>query len=155
MHRNKIIAIVGAGTCSKAVAAQATEVGRRLAESGYAVICGGLGGVMEAACRGAAEAGGVTIGVLPGDSPADANRYVTIPIATGMGVARNVIICRSAPAAIAITGGPGTLSEIAHCLQFGTPVVGLDSWDIPGVEAVDSPERAVERALEIAGGGRS
>jgi len=150
MNDNTIVAVIGAGACPDAVAARAREVGRRLAEAGYVVICGGLGGVMKAACQGATEAGGLTIGVLPGDSAEAANPHVTIPIVTGMGAARNVIVVRSAQAVIAVDGGPGTLSEIAHCLQFGVPVFGLGSWDIPGVEQVDSPEGAVSKAVAIA-----
>lgn len=151
MSNSTVIGVIGAGSCSAEVARVAEEVGRRLAEAGCALICGGLGGVMEAACRGAREAGGVTIGVLPGDSAHGANPFVTWPIVTGMGIARNVIIVRSASAVIAVDGGPGTLSEIAHCLQLGVPVVSVGSWDVsPRVEQVDTPRAAVDRALELA-----
>lgn len=103
---------------------------------------------MEAACRGAAEAGGTTIGILPGGDCLEANPYVTVPVATGMGVGRNIVIIRTARALIAIDGKYGTLSEIAYALQLHKPVFSLNSWnDIPGVVPVGSPEEAVERAF--------
>jgi len=125
-----IVAVIGGSQCPPAVARTAEEVGRELARHGATVICGGLGGVMEAVCRGARSEGGITIGVLPGDDPSTANAYVSIPIVTGMGYARNVIIVRSAQAVIAIDGQFGTLSEMAHALQFGVPVVGLNTWSL-------------------------
>jgi uncharacterized protein (TIGR00725 family) len=129
----------------------AGEVGRRIAQAGYALICGGLGGVMEAACRGAAEAGGLTIGILPGDTPDTANPHVKIPIATGLGVARNVIIVRSSRVLIAVAGGPGTLSEIAFALQFGIPVVSLESHTpTPDIIVANDPEHAVREAFRLA-----
>src|SRR5512139_2867597 len=117
----KTIGVIGAGSCDEMTATMAFDIGKGIAEAGYALVCGGLGGVMEAACRGASEAGGVTIGILPGDTIAGANQFVTIPIATGIGIARNVIIVRSSRALIAISGGSGTLSEIAFALQLGIP----------------------------------
>lgn len=154
MQQHQLIGVIGAGACDARVAGRAAAVGRLIAESGRGLVCGGLGGVMEAACRGAAEAGGLTVGILPGNSAADANPYVTLAIPTGMGPARNVIIVRSAAALVAVDGGPGTLSEIAHALQLGVPVVSLGSWDVSTeVEQTDSPEAAVARALELAGGG--
>ena len=144
--------IIGAGSCDATVAARAEAVGRHIAEAGWTLVCGGLGGVMEAACRGAAQAGGTTVGVLPGDTADGANPHVSLAIPTGMGVARNVIIVRSAAVLIAVDGGPGTLSEIAYALQLGVPVVSLGSWDVsPEIEQVDSPEAAVARAIELAG----
>jgi hypothetical protein len=104
---------------------------------------------MEAACRGAAEAGGITVGILPGDDNRDANEWVTIPIATGIGLARNAVLIRSASAAIAIGGNYGTLSEIAYCLQFQVPVCSLNSWDVKGVVAVDTPAEAVKLAFDL------
>lgn len=150
-EQTQVIGVIGAGTCNDDVAERARTVGKELAGRGYAIACGGLGGVMEAACRGACEAGGVTIGILPGNNTADANPYVSIPIATGMGIARNVIIVRSSRAVIAIDGGPGTLSEIAHCLQLGVPVVSLGSFDVsPDIHQVDTAEQAVELAIRLA-----
>jgi len=147
-----IIAVIGAGECTPEVAQLAEEVGRRLAEKGAILICGGLGGVMEAACRGAKSAGGTTVGILPGTNPGDANPYVDIPIATGMGQARNVIVVASAQAVIAVGGGYGTLSEIGHASKLGTPVVGLDTWNLKkegyiGIMEAKSPAEAVERAI--------
>ena len=150
-----IIAVIGAGECSREVAEMAEEVGHRLAEKGAILICGGLGGVMEAACRGAKSAGGTTVGVLPGTNPGDVNPYVDIPIATGMGQARNVIVVTSAQAVIAIGGGYGTLSEIGHAKKLGLPVVGLQTWSLAqegyeGLARAETPAEAVEKALALA-----
>jgi uncharacterized protein (TIGR00725 family) len=111
------------------------------------VVCGGLGGAMEAACRGAHEAGGTTVGILPGLERGEANRYVDVAVATGLGEARNVLVVRAADALIAVGGGHGTLSEIAFALKTGKRVVGLQSWDIDGVERAASPEEAVTALL--------
>ena len=144
-----LIAVIGGSNCSEEDYAHAETVGRLIAENGGAVVCGGGGGVMEAACKGAKNAGGVAIGILPGSDIREANPYVTTPIATGMGVGRNIIIIRSAQAVIAVDGKYGTLSEIAFALQFGKPVFALNSWnDIPGVQIVASPEAAVKKAFE-------
>ncbi len=151
----KIIGVIGGEAAGPESLEAAREVGRRIAESGAVLICGGLGGVMEAACQGAAEAGGTTIGVLPTASKADANPYVTLPIVTAMGTARNLIIVRTADALIAVDGSYGTLSEIAHALDQGKRVIALRSWPalrqaVPEDEfvPVDTPEEAVARALE-------
>lgn len=147
----RIIGIIGAGSCDDRTAEMACEVGRRIAQAGYTLICGGLGGVMEASCRGAAEVGGLTIGILPGDTTDSANPHVRIPIATGLGAARNVIIVRSSCVLIAIAGGPGTLSEIAFALQFGVPVVSLESHTPgPDIIVANDPEHAVREAFGIA-----
>jgi uncharacterized protein (TIGR00725 family) len=111
------------------------------------VVCGGLGGVMEAACRGAKDAGGMTIGILPGTDRSAANPYVDVAIPTGLGEARNALVVRAADAVIAIGGGYGTLSEVAFALKAGKRVVGLGTWEIDGVEAAGSPEAAVETVL--------
>jgi len=124
------IGVIGSGVCDARTYALAEEVGRRLAEAGATVVCGGLGGVMEAACRGAKAAGGQTIGILPGPEPDQANPYVDIPIPTGLGEARNAIVARTARALIAVGGEYGTLSEIAFALKFGRPVVGLETWQL-------------------------
>ena len=151
------VAVVGDGRCSAEVAAQAEAVGRELAQRGAILVCGGLGGVMEAACRGAKAAGGLTIGILPGPLRRDANRYVDIPIVTGMGEARNVLVVQSAQAVIAVHGEYGTLSEIAHALKLGIPVVGLHTWDLAkegeqrqAIVRAQTPQEAVEKALALA-----
>ena len=148
--RNKRrIAVFGAGICEGEIYRLAYEVGRLLASKAI-VLTGGLGGVMEAASRGALEAGGLTVGVLPGNRAEDANPYVQIPIVTDLGQARNVVLVRSAEAAIAISGGYGTLSEIALALKMWKPVVGLRTWPgIEGVHYVETPEEAVTRVFEL------
>ena len=149
---HKCIGVIGAGSCDAAVAARAEAVGRHIARAGWTLVCGGLSGVMEASCRGASQAGGTTVGILPGDTAEDANPHVSLAIPTGLGVARNVIIVRSAAALVAVEGGAGTLSEIAIALKLGVPVVSLGSWDVsPEVEQATSPEVAVSRAIELAG----
>jgi uncharacterized protein (TIGR00725 family) len=122
----------------------AESVGRGLAARGAVVVCGGLGGAMEAACRGAKEAGGTTVGLLPGRDRDDANPYVDIAVPTGLGEARNALVVRTADALIAIGRGYGTLSEIALALRTGKRVVGLGTWEIEGIEPVSSPDEAVE-----------
>ncbi|MFA4835320.1 MAG: TIGR00725 family protein [Dehalococcoidia bacterium] len=150
-----LIGVIGGGKCSRKVARLAEEVGRELAERGATVICGGLGGVMESVCKGAREAGGQTIGILPGNSPADANPYVDIPIVTGMGEMRNVVIIKSARAVIAIDGEYGTLSEIGHALKRGVPVIGLSTWALSkegkadgSIIIAENAKDAVQKALE-------
>ena len=154
-----IVAVVGASRCTPQEAEIAEAVGRELARRGAILICGGRGGVMEAACRGAKAGGGRTVGILPGTSRHQANPYVDIPIVTGLGEARNLIIVRSADAVIAVGGEYGTLSEIAFALKLGVPVVGLGTWELSkggqSVEAIvraASPVEAVERALELGAG---
>ena len=144
-----IIAVIGGSTCSEQEAALAEETGRLLAQGGAILLCGGLGGVMEAVARGMKTNGGTTVGILPGNDPAAANRYIDVPLATGMGEMRNALIVRAAHAVIAIGGGWGTLSEIALAQRIGTPVAGLhDAFprdlDIP---RMGSAEAAVTWAL--------
>jgi uncharacterized protein (TIGR00725 family) len=141
------IAVVGGGECSPEVREMARRLGRLLAERGHVLLCGGLGGVMEAVCCGARDAGGLTVGIVPGDG-CEANRCVDITIATGMGHARNVIIVKSADAIIALPGEHGTLSEIALALKMGKRVISLKSWEIPGAMKAETPEEAV-RLLEL------
>jgi uncharacterized protein (TIGR00725 family) len=138
---------VGPGEASAAEEAAAEEVGRLLARRGAVVVCGGLGGVMEAACRGARGEGGVAVGILPGLDRGAANPHASVAIATGLGEARNALVVRAADALIAVGGAYGTLSEIALALKAGKPVVGLGTWEIDGVERADGPESAVEAAL--------
>ena len=140
------VAVVGPGEESPASAA-AEAVGRELARRGAVVVCGGLGGVMAAVCRGAAGEGGVSVGLLPGPDRADANEWVTVAIPTGLGELRNGLVVRAADAVIAVAGGHGTLSEIGFALKTGRPVVGLGTWEIEGVVAASGPADAVERAL--------
>jgi uncharacterized protein (TIGR00725 family) len=131
----------------------AEAVGRGLAEAGATVVCGGLGGVMAAACRGAHAGGGLTVGILPGLDRAEANRWVDVAVPTGLGEARNVLVVRAADVVVAVGGGYGTLSEVAFALKTGTPVVGLHSWGIEGTVEVDTPDEAVATALRLAGPG--
>jgi uncharacterized protein (TIGR00725 family) len=127
--------------------AAAESVGRELAQRGVVVVCGGLGGAMEAACRGAKEAGGTTVGLLPGADRGQANPYVDVAVATGLGEARNALVARTADALVAVGGGYGTLSEIALALRAGKRVVGLGSWEIAGMENVQSAADAAAAAL--------
>jgi uncharacterized protein (TIGR00725 family) len=148
-----IIAVIGGGACTTEEATLAEEAGRLLAERGAIVVCGGLGGVMEAVAKGAKANGGITVGILPGADPRAANAYIDIPLASGLGEMRNFLIVRTAHALIAIGGGVGTLSEIALAQRIGKPVVGLhDSFgnavDIPRVEhAAEAVQWALERAI--------
>lgn len=150
-----IISVIGAGACDAEISAIAEEIGRGIAQHGAMLVTGGLGGVMEAASRGAYEAGGVTIGILPGFSKDDANQYITVPVVTGLSHARNVIVVRTGDAVIAISGEYGTLSEIAIALKLGKPVVGIRTWkDLKGVVYVDSAEEAVSKIIEVTGTGK-
>jgi uncharacterized protein (TIGR00725 family) len=150
------IGVIGDGECSDEVAGIAHEVGRRIGVAGAVLVCGGQGGVMEAAAKGAKSAGGLTVGILPGVSRDEANPYIDIPIVTGMREARNVIIARTCQVLIAVSGMFGTLSEIALACRFGVPVIGLITWTVdrpgltrpPVVEAND-PEEAVETAFRM------
>ena len=158
-----MIAVIGGDNPSQDVLPAAEAVGKEIASQGHTLICGGRGGVMEAACKGAREAGGHTIGIMPGHSSSGANEYVEFPIVTNMGFARNAIIALTADALIAIDGSYGTLSEIAMALGYGKPVIGLDTWRLTpgsGVEddrivRAESPAQAVERAIAAAGGGEA
>jgi len=149
------IGVIGAGQCSHETALVAEAVGKEIVLQGAILVCGGLGGVMEASARGAQRAGGMTIGILPGFSFEDANTFITIPIVTGLSHARNVLVVRSAQALIAVEGGYGTLSEVAIALTLGKPVVGLNTWDVSGeIIRVATPEEAVRKALHAIEGAR-
>jgi uncharacterized protein (TIGR00725 family) len=151
------IGVIGGSEVSPEVAGLAEEVGREIARRGAVLVCGGLAGVMEAACKGASEAGGLTIGILPGDNRSTANRYVKIPIVTGTGYARNVAVVRTSQAVIAIDGSYGTLTEIGYALQAGIPVIGLGTWALSidgqaenSIIQVTSAKEAVTRAMTLA-----
>ena len=150
--RQPYVAVIGASNATEWELATAERLGALLAEAGCVLVCGGLGGVMEAVARGVRAAGGLTIGVLPGADPNDANPFVDVPLATGMGEMRNALIVRAARAVIAIGGGHGTLSEVALALRIGTPVVGLrdrfQGLDLPRVaDAAAAVAWVLERAI--------
>lgn len=144
-----IIAVIGGRRTDKSLLKEAEEVGRLIAQKGATLVCGGLGGVMEAASRGAKSEGGLTVGILPHDHAKEANQFIDIPIATGLGIGRNVIIVRTAYALIAVGGEYGTLSEIAFALQMGKPVVGIRTWDIKGIINADNAHEAVNKVFEL------
>jgi len=153
------IAGIGGAQCSPEEAALAEAVGRELSKHGATLSCGGLTGIMEAACRGATSQSGLTIGILPNDDPATANPHVQIPIATGVGYARNIAIVKSAHAVLAIDGDYGTLTEIAFALKSEIPVIGLNTWSLSrngkeeaSIIRAKDPIDAVEKAVTLAGG---
>jgi uncharacterized protein (TIGR00725 family) len=155
--KRKVIAVIGGGQPTSKEAKLAEKVGRELAKSGAILVCGGLSGVMEAACKGASAEGGMTIGILPGENRRLANPHVQIPIATGIGYARNAAVVKSAQAVIAIGGSYGTLTEIGYALQTGLPVIGLNTWTISrnskqdkSIIPAESAAEAVAMALELA-----
>lgn len=155
MTTRRAIAVIGPGEASASEMTMAEEVGRLLAERGAIVLCGGLGGVMEAVCRGAALAGGMTIGILPGSEPAQGNPHLQLALPTGLGEARNVVLVTAASAVLAIGGGFGTLSEIGLALKRGRPVIGLRTWGLErpgggevGIRRADDPLTAVNLVME-------
>jgi uncharacterized protein (TIGR00725 family) len=152
-----IIAVIGNSSCSPEEAKLAESVGELLAQRGATVVCGGLGGVMEAACRGAKSKGGLTVGILPGQDSSTANPWVDVPVVTGIGEARNVAVVKSAQAVIAIGGSYGTLSEIAYALKANIPVIGLNTWSLArngreddSIIRIQSPGEAVDKAISLA-----
>lgn len=161
MKRAPYVAVVGASAGTPSELALGETVGRLLAERGAVLVCGGMGGVMEAAAGGAINAGGTTVGILPTESRLDANPYLTIAVATGMGEARNAIVVRTADVVIAVHGEYGTLSEIALALKMGKPVIGLGTWElvregtaIDAIVRAKSAEEAVATALQLAAAAR-
>ncbi len=156
-ERPLFVAVVGSALCDEPVAALARAVGQEIGRRGAVLVCGGRGGVMEAACQGAKAQGGITVGILPGMDRREANRYVDIPVVTGLGDARNAVVVRSADVVIAVSGGYGTLSEIGLALKMGRPVVGLGTWELSqqgrpatAIVRADSPLHAVETAFALA-----
>lgn len=158
MHVMKLnIGVLGPNTVSEEGYALGFEVGRHIAETGAALFCGGLGGMMRAAAEGARTAGGETVGILPGSDRSSANSFIDIAIPTGLGPARNALLVSSCDAVIAIHGAYGTLSEIAFALRLSIPVVGLNTWEVyrhgrpdPGIHPVDTAAEAVEMAVRLA-----
>jgi uncharacterized protein (TIGR00725 family) len=146
---NTYVAVVGPGEATAAQTETAEAVGRGLAERGAIVVCGGRGGVMAGACRGARAAGGLTVGLLPGTDRAEGNEWLTVAIPTGLGELRNGLVVRAADSVVAVGGAYGTLSEVALALKTGVPVVGLDTWPIEGIEVAESADAAVARAIEL------
>jgi len=144
----KVVGVIGGRQCSKEVEQVAHELGKKLAKVVGILVSGGLSGAMEAVCQGFKAGGGVTLGIIPGYDKKDANKFVDIVIPTGLGLARNVLVVKSADMVVALPGEAGTLSEIAYCLQFGIPVISLNSWDIKGVIKVKTVDEAVNRVKE-------
>ncbi|MFQ5454563.1 MAG: TIGR00725 family protein [Candidatus Zixiibacteriota bacterium] len=150
--RKPIIAVVGAGKCSKKLKDMAAEVGHYVAENGGVIVCGGLGGIMEGAARGAKEAGGITIGILPTTNKEDANEYIDYIIPTGFGEARNIMVVRTADVVIAFPGKYGTLSEMAFTLQAQKPLISVNAWKLgDDITQTNSPVEAAKMALKLAG----
>jgi uncharacterized protein (TIGR00725 family) len=155
-ERRPVVAVIGSASASAEEREIAEEVGRRLAEGGAILLCGGRGGVMEAACRGAQAAGGLTVGILPGTEPDAGNPYLSLALPTGLGQARNAIVIQASEAVIAIGGAYGTLSEIGHAMKAGKPLVGVSTWKVSRTEKelseiaeAETAEEAVSRTLEI------
>ncbi len=139
------IAVVGGHSCSKKIYNLAYEVGQLIAQEGWILVCGGRTGVMEAACKGAKKAKGLTVGILPSYDGRDANPYLDVKIPTGLGYARNALVVRAAKAVIALTGKEGTLSEIGFALSEKKPVIGIETWDVEGVIKASSAKDAIAK----------
>ncbi len=153
VENKPIIAVIGAGKCSKKLRDVAAEIGKYIAENGAILICGGMGGVMEGAARGAKEAGGMTIGILSTDNKGDANEFIDLIIPTGFGEARNILVVRAADAVIALPGKFGTLSEMAFALKARIPVISVGAWKLgDDIYQVDDPLEAAKLALKLATG---
>jgi hypothetical protein len=147
--RKKVISVIGGHSCNEGVGRVAHELGKKLAKVVGILISGGLSGTMKAVCQGFKAGGGITIGIIPSYNKNDANPYVDIVIPTGLGLARNVLVVASADVVIALPGEAGTLSEIAYCLQFGIPVISLNSWDIKGVIKVKTVDEAIQKVKQL------
>lgn len=149
MKSKPVIAVIGGRKVEKRLLHEAQEVGRLIANHDAILVSGGLGGVMEAASRGAKAEGGITLGILPHEHKREMNEYIDVPVATGLGIGRNVIIARTADALIAVGGEYGTLSEIAFALQMKKPVVGIKTWDIKGIIPAENAQDAIKKAFEM------
>jgi len=150
MSRETIIGVIGAGDASEAECKLAEVAGEEIARQGCALLCGAMGGVMEAACKGAKSLNGTTIGILPGASKTQCNPYIDYPIVTAMGHGRNIIVAGSSDAIIAIGGSYGTLSEIAFALRLKIPIIGINTWDVsPDIKKAETPEMAVRLAIGL------
>ena len=149
MYTKTHIGVIGAGECSPEIYHQANELGHLIGKNDWVLFCGGLGGVMEGAAKGCYQSGGITVGILPGKEKDSANPFITLPIATGLGEGRNLLVVRASDVVVAIAGGYGTLSEIGFALKIGKPVVGLNTWPgIDGVDYVETPEQAIAIAVK-------
>ena len=147
--QKKIVSVIGGHSCNVEVEQLAYNLGKKLAKVVDILVSGGLGGTMKSVCSGFKAGGGLTIGIIPSYNKIDANKFVDIAIPTGLGLARNVLVVKSADVVVALPGEAGTLSEIAYAIQFGIPVISLNSWDIPGVVKVKTVEEAVSQVKEI------
>lgn len=150
-HHTMRISVIGGATCTDEETDLAEAVGRTIAQRGHELVCGGRGGVMEAACRGASDADGHTIGILPSAERTGANEFVDTAIATGLGNARNPIVVLNGEGVVAIDGGPGTLSELGHALDFGRPVAGLGTHRIAGLAGIEHVEDAAAAVQWVEG----
>jgi uncharacterized protein (TIGR00725 family) len=153
--RKKVVSVIGGHTCTKEVEQIAQDLGKKLAKVADILVCGGLSGVMEAVCAGFKAGNGLTVGIIPGYDKKAANEFVDIVLPTGLGLARNVLVVKAADVVVALAGEAGTLSEIAYCLQFGIPVISLNSWDIKGVIKASTAEEAVGKVKSLLVKGQS
>ncbi|MFA4988015.1 MAG: TIGR00725 family protein [Candidatus Omnitrophota bacterium] len=147
----KIVSVIGGHNCTDKVEQLARNLGKKLSKVVDILVSGGLSGVMEAVNAGFKEGKGLTIGIIPGYSKKDANKFIDIVIPTGLGLARNVLVVKSADVVIALPGKAGTLSEIAYCIQFGIPVITLGAWDVPGTIKLNTVDAAVDKVKKILG----
>ena len=149
MMRKKVVSVIGGHRCTPEVEQLALKLGKKLAKVVDILVSGGLSGTMGAVCQGFKAGGGLTIGIIPSYNKKDANPFVDIALPTGLGLARNVLVVKSADVVVALPGEAGTLSEIAYCIQFGIPIISLKSWDIPGVIKADTVDEAVDKVSEV------
>ena len=147
--QKKVASVIGENKCKPEVEQLALKLGKKLAKVVDILVSGGLSGTMKAVCQGFKAGGGLTIGIVPSYNKKDANPFVDIVIPTGIGLARNVLVVKSADVVVALPGEAGTLSEMAYCLQFSIPVISVDSWDIPGVIKVKTVDEAIKKVREI------
>jgi len=145
----KVISVIGGRTCTSEVGQIAKDLGEKLAKVADILVSGGLSGVMEQICTGFKAGGGLTIGIIPTYNKTDANKFVDIVIPTGLGLARNVLVVKAADVVVALPGRAGTLSEIAYCIQFGIPVITLNSWDVPGTIKLNTADEVVAKVKEL------